>query len=182
MFHIQKTGKFSEERTRFYTAQIISALQFLHCKGIVYRFILPLSLSLSFPRSLYLFLTLSLSLSHFLPLSLSLSVSLSLSLSHLRYLSLPLCISFSPSLSISPSLCLSHPRYLSLLLCLGFDLFLSISLPYMDVCNNISAEISSWIIYSWTVKGMLRSLTSACAKRGWRTVLLQTPSVALLII
>lgn len=37
MFHIQTTGKFSEDRTRFYTAQIISALQFLHSKGIVYR-------------------------------------------------------------------------------------------------------------------------------------------------
>ena len=37
MFHIQTTGKFSEDRTRFYTAQIISALEFLHSKGIVYR-------------------------------------------------------------------------------------------------------------------------------------------------
>lgn len=39
MFHIQNTGKFSEDRTRFYAAQIISALQFLHSKGIVYRYI-----------------------------------------------------------------------------------------------------------------------------------------------
>lgn len=37
MFHIQNSGKFSEERTRFYTAEIISALQFLHMSGIVYR-------------------------------------------------------------------------------------------------------------------------------------------------
>lgn len=38
MFHIQKSRKFEENRARFYTAEITSALIFLHSKGIVYRF------------------------------------------------------------------------------------------------------------------------------------------------
>ncbi|KAJ8411719.1 hypothetical protein AAFF_G00153570 [Aldrovandia affinis] len=37
MFHIQKSRKFEEGRARFYTAQITSALMFLHAKGIIYR-------------------------------------------------------------------------------------------------------------------------------------------------
>lgn len=37
MFHIQKTRKFEEPRARFYTAEITSALMFLHGKGILYR-------------------------------------------------------------------------------------------------------------------------------------------------
>lgn len=37
MFHIQKSRKFEEPRARFYTAEITSALMFLHSKGIVYR-------------------------------------------------------------------------------------------------------------------------------------------------
>ncbi|MEQ2274116.1 hypothetical protein XENORESO_014207, partial [Xenotaenia resolanae] len=38
MFHIQKSRKFEEGRARFYTAEITSALMFLHSKGIIYRF------------------------------------------------------------------------------------------------------------------------------------------------
>ena len=38
MFHIQKSRKFEEGRARFYTAQITSALMFLHSKGIIYRY------------------------------------------------------------------------------------------------------------------------------------------------
>ncbi|XP_037394764.1 protein kinase C eta type [Pygocentrus nattereri] len=37
MFHIQKSRKFEENRARFYTAEITSALTFLHSKGIIYR-------------------------------------------------------------------------------------------------------------------------------------------------
>ncbi|XP_057296654.1 protein kinase C delta type-like [Hydractinia symbiolongicarpus] len=37
MFHIQKNGKFDENRSRFYGAEIICGLQFLHSHGIVYR-------------------------------------------------------------------------------------------------------------------------------------------------
>ncbi|XP_037098153.1 protein kinase C eta type isoform X1 [Syngnathus acus] len=37
MFHIQKSRRFDENRACFYTAEITSALMFLHGKGIIYR-------------------------------------------------------------------------------------------------------------------------------------------------
>lgn len=40
MFHIQKSRRFDEARARFYAAEIISALMFLHDKGIIYRWVL----------------------------------------------------------------------------------------------------------------------------------------------
>ena len=37
MFHIQKCGHFDQDRTKFYGAEIICGLQFLHSKSIIYR-------------------------------------------------------------------------------------------------------------------------------------------------
>jgi serine/threonine protein kinase SCH9 len=40
-YHLSHAGKFSEERARFYTAEMILALQYLHSEGIVYRDVKP---------------------------------------------------------------------------------------------------------------------------------------------
>ena len=37
MFQIQKARKFDEPRSRFYSAEIILALLFLHKRGVIYR-------------------------------------------------------------------------------------------------------------------------------------------------
>jgi len=39
MFQIQKSRKFTEERSRFYAAEVILALMFLHKHGVVYRWV-----------------------------------------------------------------------------------------------------------------------------------------------
>ena len=38
MFQIQRARKFDEDRARFYAAEIVLALLFLHNRGIVYRY------------------------------------------------------------------------------------------------------------------------------------------------
>lgn len=36
-FHLSRERVFTEDRTRFYGAEIISALSYLHSQGIIYR-------------------------------------------------------------------------------------------------------------------------------------------------
>jgi len=37
MFHIQRLVRFDEDRARFYAAEIVTALQYLHAAGVIYR-------------------------------------------------------------------------------------------------------------------------------------------------
>ena len=37
LFHIQQEGIFSENRTRFYGAEIVLGIEYLHKLGIIYR-------------------------------------------------------------------------------------------------------------------------------------------------
>jgi serine/threonine protein kinase len=37
-FHLRRAFKFTEERAKFYCAELILALEYLHNKGIVYRY------------------------------------------------------------------------------------------------------------------------------------------------
>jgi serine/threonine protein kinase len=40
-YHLQLAGKFNEERARFYMAECVLALEYLHSKGVVYRDVKP---------------------------------------------------------------------------------------------------------------------------------------------
>jgi serine/threonine protein kinase len=40
-YHLQMAGKFTEERAKFYTAEIVLALEYLHKAGVVYRDVKP---------------------------------------------------------------------------------------------------------------------------------------------
>ena len=40
-YHLRKDQKFEEERIRFYTVEIVLALEYLHSNGIIYRDLKP---------------------------------------------------------------------------------------------------------------------------------------------
>mmetsp|Transcript_16822 Transcript_16822/g.18744 ORF Transcript_16822/g.18744 Transcript_16822/m.18744 type:complete len:89 (+) Transcript_16822:1-267(+) len=40
-FHLKKEGRFTENKARFYAAEVILAIEHLHKKGIVYRDLKP---------------------------------------------------------------------------------------------------------------------------------------------
>ena len=40
-FHLKKEKKFSEARAKFYAAEIICALEYLHKNGVIYRDVKP---------------------------------------------------------------------------------------------------------------------------------------------
>jgi len=48
MFHIQRLMRFDEDRARFYAAEIVTALQYLHAAGVIYRCDPPLTTSIQF--------------------------------------------------------------------------------------------------------------------------------------
>jgi len=38
-FHLQKEKRFTEDRVKFYTAEIVLGIEYLHKNGVIYRFV-----------------------------------------------------------------------------------------------------------------------------------------------
>lgn len=47
-FHLSRERIFSEDRTRFYGAQILLALEYLHTRGVIYRDLKVIYLSFNY--------------------------------------------------------------------------------------------------------------------------------------
>ena len=44
-FHLQRAKRFDETRARFYAAEVVLVLEYLHSCGIIYRYVDPLSIA-----------------------------------------------------------------------------------------------------------------------------------------
>ena len=53
-FHLRKETRFKEYRAKFYAAEIILALEFLHSQGIIYRDLKPENILLDYDGHLKL--------------------------------------------------------------------------------------------------------------------------------
>lgn len=40
-FHLRRALRFSEDRSKFYAAELVLAIEYLHIKGVVYRDLKP---------------------------------------------------------------------------------------------------------------------------------------------
>lgn len=52
-FHLSRERVFTEDRARFYGAEIVSALEYLHSRDVVYRDLKVITFNLSFSSNTY---------------------------------------------------------------------------------------------------------------------------------